>query len=44
MPPDLSVGVGIASGHAFVGNIRAADRFIWTVIGDTTNLAARLQG
>ena len=39
----LSVGVGIATGPAFVGNIRAADRFIWTAIGNTTNLAARLQ-
>jgi class 3 adenylate cyclase len=40
----LSVGVGIATGPAFVGNIRAADRMIWSAIGNTTNLAARLQG
>jgi len=39
----LSVGVGIATGPAFVGNVRSADRFIWTVIGNTVNLAARLQ-
>ena len=39
----LSVGVGIATGPAFVGNIRAADRVIWSAIGNTTNLAARLQ-
>jgi adenylate cyclase len=39
----LSVGVGIASGHAYVGNIRAEDRLIWSAIGNTTNLAARLQ-
>jgi class 3 adenylate cyclase len=39
----LSVGVGIATGPAFVGNIQAADRLIWTAIGNTTNLAARLQ-
>jgi class 3 adenylate cyclase len=39
----LSVGVGIATGEAFVGNIQAADRMIWTAIGNTTNLAARLQ-
>jgi adenylate cyclase len=39
----LSVGVGIATGDAFVGNVRAADRMIWTAIGNTTNLAARLQ-
>jgi len=40
----LSVGVGVASGPAFVGDIRSADRLIWSVIGNTTNLAARLQG
>ncbi len=39
----LSVGVGIATGQAFVGNIQAADRMIWSAIGNTTNLAARLQ-
>jgi adenylate cyclase len=39
----LSVGVGIATGDAFVGNIQAVDRMIWTAIGNTTNLAARLQ-
>ena len=37
------VGVGIATGEAFVGNIQAVDRRIWTAIGNTTNLAARLQ-
>jgi len=41
--PALSVGVGIATGPAFVGTIQSADRSIWTVIGDTVNLAARLQ-
>jgi class 3 adenylate cyclase len=39
----LMVGVGIATGRAFVGNIRAADRMIWSAIGDTTNLSSRLQ-
>ncbi|MBW2295189.1 MAG: adenylate/guanylate cyclase domain-containing protein, partial [Deltaproteobacteria bacterium] len=39
----LSVGVGIATGEAFVGNIQAVDRMIWSAIGNTTNLAARLQ-
>jgi adenylate cyclase len=27
-----------------VGNVRAADRFIYTAIGDVVNLAARLEG
>ena len=39
----LSVGVGIATGDSFVGNIRAVDRLIWTAIGNPPNLAARLQ-
>ena len=39
----LSVGVGIATGPAFVGNVRGHDREIWAVLGNTTNLAARLQ-
>ncbi len=41
--PPLSVGVGIATGEAYVGNIKAVDRMIWSAIGNTTNLAARLQ-
>lgn len=39
----LTVGVGIASGTAFVGSIRSADRLLWTAVGNTTNLASRLQ-
>jgi class 3 adenylate cyclase len=40
----MEVGVGIATGKAFVGNIQSIDRLIWSAIGDTSNLAARLQG
>ena len=39
----LTVGVGVATGPAYVGNIQSTDRRIWCVIGNTTNLAARLQ-
>jgi class 3 adenylate cyclase len=39
----LSVGVGIATGQAFVGEIHSASRRFWSAIGTTTNLAARLQ-
>src|SRR5690606_15934674 len=39
----LSVGIGIATGPAYVGNIQAVDRLIWTAIGNPINLAARLQ-
>lgn len=41
--PPLSVGVGIATGVAFVGNLHSTDRVIWTAVGNTVNLAARLQ-
>jgi class 3 adenylate cyclase len=40
---ELSAGVGIATGQAFVGNIQSVDRLIWTALGNTTNLASRLQ-
>lgn len=40
----LAVGVGVATGPAFVGNIETGDRLIYTAIGDTVNLASRLQG
>jgi class 3 adenylate cyclase len=43
LPDEISVGIGIATGPAFVGNIQSADRLIWSAIGNTTNLAARLQ-
>jgi class 3 adenylate cyclase len=39
----LAVGVGIATGADFVGNIQVGDRIIWTAIGNTSNRAARLQ-
>jgi len=42
-PGGLAAGVGIATGSTYVGNIQAVDRKIWTTIGNTTNLAARLQ-
>ena len=42
-PPELPVGIGIATGPVYAGNIRASDRWIWSVLGDTTNRAARLQ-
>jgi class 3 adenylate cyclase len=39
----LTVGVGIATGPAFVGDVHSAERLIWTAIGNTVNMAARLQ-
>ena len=42
-PSGISVGVGIATGAVFVGSIQSVDRLIWTALGNTSNLAARLQ-
>jgi len=40
----LQVGAGIATGEAFVGNVGEGAVTDYTVLGDTVNVAARLQG
>jgi adenylate cyclase len=41
--PELQIGIGVATGAVIAGNIGGQERIEYTVIGDTVNLAARLQ-
>lgn len=42
--PDISIGIGLNSGPMSVGNMGSKARFSYTVLGDTVNLGARLEG
>ena len=42
--PELKVRIGVHSGEAVVGNMGSNLRFDYTAMGDTVNLASRLEG
>ena len=42
--PEITMGVGLHCGEAIVGNIGCSDKMDYSIIGDTVNTAARIEG
>ncbi len=41
---DIQIGIGLNTGNCSVGNFGSSQRFNYSVLGDTVNLAARTEG